>query len=71
MIAKGQSAPIRVRMTAWYVAVLALVLVAVGAFVIAGHTLVAIHKWTFLLGPGWVVGIGALLFGVFWMGSKA
>ena len=26
--------------------------------VTAGRTLVAIHDWTFLLGPGWVVGLG-------------
>jgi hypothetical protein len=26
--------------------------------VIAGRSLVAIHDWTFLLGPGWVVGVG-------------
>jgi hypothetical protein len=24
----------------------------------AGESLVAIHDWTFLLGPGWVVGVG-------------
>jgi hypothetical protein len=29
-----------------------------GSLVIAGRSLVAIHDWTFLLGPGWVVGIG-------------
>jgi len=29
-----------------------------GAFVIAGHTLVAFHDWTFLLGPGFCAGIG-------------
>jgi hypothetical protein len=23
-----------------------------------GRSLVAIHDWTFLLGPGWVVGVG-------------
>ena len=28
-----------------------------GALVIAGKTLVAIHKWTFLLGPGYCAGI--------------
>jgi len=28
-----------------------------GAFVVAGKTLVAIHKWTFLLGPGFCAGI--------------
>ena len=28
------------------------------SLVIAGRSLVAIHDWTFLLGPGWVVGIG-------------
>jgi hypothetical protein len=27
-------------------------------FVVAGKTLVAIHKWTFLLGPGFVAGAG-------------
>lgn len=26
--------------------------------VIAGRSLVAIHDWTFVLGPGWVVGLG-------------
>jgi hypothetical protein len=26
--------------------------------VMVGRSLVAIHKWTFLLGPGWVVGVG-------------
>jgi Domain of unknown function (DUF4386) len=28
------------------------------SLVTAGRTLVAIHDWTFLLGPGWVVGVG-------------
>jgi hypothetical protein len=28
------------------------------SLVLAGRSLVAIHDWTFLLGPGWVVGIG-------------
>jgi hypothetical protein len=28
------------------------------ALVTAGRSLVAIHNWTFLLGPGWVVGVG-------------
>jgi hypothetical protein len=28
------------------------------AFVTAGKSLVAVHDWTFLLGPGWVVGVG-------------
>jgi Domain of unknown function (DUF4386) len=28
------------------------------AFVAAGRSLVAVHDWTFLLGPGWVVGVG-------------
>jgi hypothetical protein len=28
------------------------------SLVTAGRSLVAIHDWTFLLGPGWVVGIG-------------
>jgi hypothetical protein len=28
------------------------------AFVTAGRSLVAVHDWTFLLGPGWVVGVG-------------
>jgi len=28
------------------------------SIVLAGRSLVAIHDWTFLLGPGWVVGIG-------------
>src|SRR5580765_7866901 len=28
------------------------------SLVIAGRSLVAVHDWTFLLGPGWVVGIG-------------
>ena len=29
-----------------------------GTFVTVGQSLVAIHDWTFLLGPGWVVGVG-------------
>ena len=29
-----------------------------GSFVTAGKSLVAVHDWTFLLGPGWVVGVG-------------
>jgi hypothetical protein len=29
-----------------------------GSLVIAGRSLVAIHDWTFLLGPGWIVGVG-------------
>jgi uncharacterized protein DUF4386 len=29
-----------------------------GSLIIAGRSLVAIHDWTFLLGPGWVVGVG-------------
>ena len=29
-----------------------------GSFVTAGRSLVAVHDWTFLLGPGWVVGVG-------------
>ncbi len=29
-----------------------------GALVAAGRSLVAIHDWTFVLGPGWVVGLG-------------
>ncbi len=29
-----------------------------GSLVTTGRSLVAIHDWTFLLGPGWVVGIG-------------
>jgi hypothetical protein len=28
------------------------------SLVIAGRSLVAIHDWSFLLGPGWVVGVG-------------
>jgi hypothetical protein len=28
------------------------------SLVTAGRSLVAIHDWTFLLGPGWVVGVG-------------
>jgi Domain of unknown function (DUF4386) len=28
------------------------------SLVLAGKSLVAIHDWTFLLGPGWVVGVG-------------
>ncbi len=28
------------------------------SIVIAGRSLVAVHDWTFLLGPGWVVGLG-------------
>jgi Domain of unknown function (DUF4386) len=29
-----------------------------GSLVPVGRSLVAIHDWTFLLGPGWVVGVG-------------
>jgi Domain of unknown function (DUF4386) len=29
-----------------------------GIFVTAGQSLVAIHDWTFLLGPGFIVGVG-------------
>jgi hypothetical protein len=29
-----------------------------GALVAAGQSLVAVHDWTFLLGPNWVVGVG-------------
>jgi Domain of unknown function (DUF4386) len=29
-----------------------------GTFETVGQSLVAIHDWTFLLGPGWVVGVG-------------
>ena len=29
-----------------------------GTLVTVGRSLVAIHKWTFLLGPGWIVGVG-------------
>ncbi len=29
-----------------------------GSLVAAGRSLVAIHDWTFILGPGWVVGVG-------------
>jgi hypothetical protein len=28
------------------------------AYLTAGASLVAVHDWTFLLGPGWVVGVG-------------
>jgi hypothetical protein len=29
-----------------------------GSLILVGRSLVAIHDWTFLLGPGWVVGVG-------------
>jgi hypothetical protein len=29
-----------------------------GSFVTVGRSLVAIHDWTFLLGPGFIVGVG-------------
>jgi hypothetical protein len=29
-----------------------------GSLVTAGRSLVAVHDWTFLLGPGWIVGVG-------------
>jgi hypothetical protein len=29
-----------------------------GSLVLVGRSLVAIHDWTFRLGPGWVVGVG-------------
>jgi Domain of unknown function (DUF4386) len=34
-----------------------------GSLVIAGRTLVAIHDWTFLVGPGFCVGVNDLLLG--------
>jgi hypothetical protein len=34
-----------------------------GSLEIAGRTLVAIHDWTFLLGPGFCVGVNGLLLG--------
>ena len=34
-----------------------------GSLDIAGRTLVAIHDWTFLLGPGFCVGVNGLLLG--------
>jgi hypothetical protein len=34
-----------------------------GALVIAGRTLVAIHDWTFVMGPGFTVGVDDLLLG--------
>lgn len=35
----------------------------IGALNIAGQTLVAIHDWTFLLGPGFCVGVNGILLG--------
>jgi hypothetical protein len=29
-----------------------------GSLVTVGRSLVAVHDWTFLLGPGWIVGVG-------------
>ena len=34
-----------------------------GSLVIAGRTLVAIHDWTFLVGPGFCVGVNDILLG--------
>jgi hypothetical protein len=34
-----------------------------GSLVIAGRTLVAIHNWTFLMGPGFCVGVNDVLLG--------
>jgi hypothetical protein len=34
-----------------------------GSLVIAGRTLVAVHDWTFLVGPGFCVGVNDLLLG--------
>jgi hypothetical protein len=34
-----------------------------GSLVIAGRTLVAIHSWTFLVGPGFCVGVNDILLG--------
>lgn len=34
-----------------------------GSLTVAGHSLVAIHDWTFLLGPGVCVGVNGLLLG--------
>jgi Domain of unknown function (DUF4386) len=35
----------------------------VGSLTVAGKSLVAIHDWTFLLGPGFCVGVNGLLLG--------
>ena len=38
-----------------------------GSLVLFGKSLVSIHDWTFLLGPGWVVGVGnGLILGRCW-----
>jgi hypothetical protein len=34
-----------------------------GSLSVAGESLVAIHDWTFLLGPGFCVGVNGLLLG--------
>jgi hypothetical protein len=34
-----------------------------GSLTVAGKSLVAIHDWTFLLGPGFCVGVNGLLLG--------
>jgi hypothetical protein len=34
-----------------------------GSLTVAGESLVAIHDWTFLLGPGFCVGVNGLLLG--------
>jgi hypothetical protein len=37
--------------------------VGAGSLTIAGASLVAVHDWTFLLGPGFCVGVNGLLLG--------
>ena len=34
-----------------------------GSLTVAGESLVAVHDWTFLLGPGFCVGVNGLLLG--------
>jgi Domain of unknown function (DUF4386) len=40
-----------------------------GSLVIAGRTLVAVHDWTFLMGPGFCVGVNDLLLGYLMYGT--
>jgi hypothetical protein len=45
--------------------------VLAGSFVAVGKSLVALHDWTFLLGPGFVVGVGnGLLLGYLMYSSR-
>ena len=42
-----------------------------GSLTIAGESLVAVHDWTFLLGPGFCVGVNGLLLGYLFTGPAS